>query len=341
MMAPPFALDLGMQRLPEWTQAWPLKRWAASAMLLVAGWDLAQASLLAEGQVLRSIPYTVRDGHKPMLAARVAGQEGVVMLDNGTPDALLLNRDAAPLPPGRFVARGAAASGQTVEVHQHPAPSVAIDGLPLPLADTVRSGNFQFTVAGLGADFLGFVGTPMLAGDAFVLDPVRQRLVLLRVAPGGELAIAPPAPRDVRVTVPFFLWPGEQPTVAGALGPVPLLIDLDTGDEGTLYLTAATKQQLQRQRLLQPRGASWQVAGLRIGGVAFAPLTVRLVDAGGSDDHRKAGRADQLRLGAHFLAQQPCLWNFPARTLTFLKPQAAFLADLADTADKTQSARQP
>lgn len=321
-----------MQRVPFLPMAQRLLPWA-TALVWGLGWEPAQASLLAEGQVLRSIPYTVRDGDKPMLAARVAGRPGVLMLDNGTPDALLLNRDAAPLAPGQFVARGAAASGQAVEVHQHPSPSVAIGGLPVAMADTVRSGNFQFTVSGLGADFLGFMGTPMVAANAFVLDPGRQRLVLIRVKPNGELAIAPPAPQDVRVAVPFFLWPGEQPTVAGALGPVPLLIDLDTGDGGTLYLTATTKRQLQRQRLLQPRGARWEVAGLRIGGVGFAPITVRLVDAGGPDDHRRTGRADQLRLGARFLAQQPCLWNFPAQTLTFLKPGAAYLTDLAERAD--------
>lgn len=310
----------------------PWRAFAALALALAlvgGGLGSARAGLLAEGQVLRSMPFAVRDGHKPMIAARVGTDAGFMMLDNGTPDALFLNRDATALPEGSFVARGFAASGQAIEVRSHSVPAVWIDGVPVTLANTVRSGNFQFTAPGLGSDFLGFIGTGMLEGEAFVLDYARHRVSVIRVTPDRQLAIAPPSPDDIRLTTPFFIWPGEQPTVAGALGAVPLLIDFDTGDEGTVYLTAATKARLQRQQLLRPRGSAWRLAGLTIGGVAFAPVTVRVVDANGPQDFRQAGRADQLRLGAGFLASQPCLWNFPAKTLTFLKPGAAFLAGLA------------
>lgn len=293
------------------------------------GLGAASAGMLAEGQVLRSMPFTVRDGHKPMVAARVGAGTGVLMLDNGTPDALFLNRAAVSLPQGQFVARGVTASGQAVEVQSHGTPAVWIDSVPAVLASTVRSGDFQFTVAGLGPDFLGFIGTGMLDDDAFVLDYARRLLSVIQVRPDRQLAIAPPSPDAIRLVAPFVIWPGALPTLAGALGAVPLLIDVDTGDAGTAYLTATTRHRLQRQRLLRPQGAGWRLAGLAIGGVRFDPVTVRLVDADGPQDHRTAGRGDQVRLGASFLAANPCLWNFPARTLTFLKPGAAFLAGLA------------
>lgn len=291
----------------------------------------AATSLLAEGQRWRSIPFTLRDGHKPMLAAQVGATPGVLMLDNGTPEALFLNRDATPLPAGPVVARGRATSGQAIEVQSHPAPAVSVGGVALGLGSTVRSGNFQFTAAGLGADFLGFIGTPLLQHDALVIDHGRRLVSVIRVAADGQLAIAPPPLSDIRLSLPFFLWPGEQPTLVGSLGRTPLLIDFDTGDEGTAYLSAATQAQLQRQQRLRPIAGGWRLVGLRIGGVGFAPVDVRVVLAGGPDDHRSVGRADQLRLGARFLAAHPVLWNFPARTLTFLKPDAAFLARVAET----------
>lgn len=332
------------QALMRWNP-WPaLGRLALLAMVLAGGWTSAQAqggpnashaSLLAEGQLWRSIPFTLRDGLKPMLAARVGDTVGVLMLDNGTPDALFLNRDATALAPGPVVGRGSAASGQVIEVHTHPMPAVWVDGVALAagVGPSVRSGNFQFTAAGLGADFLGFIGTPMLAHDALVLDHARRLATVIRVQPGGQLAVPPPAAADVRLTTPFFLWPGEQPTLVGTLGAAPLLIDFDTGDEGTVYLSAATQAQLQRRGLLRRQSgaahAPWRLAGLRIGGVGFAPLDVRVLQAGGPEDHRTVGHADQLRLGASFLASHPVVWNFPAKSLTFLKPNAAFLGSFS------------
>ena len=194
----------------------PLRVLTALALTLaLAGGGLgsARAGLLAEGQVLRSIPFAVRDGHKPMIAARVGAESGFMMLANGTPDALFLNRDAAALPEGSFVARGVAASGQAIDVQSHSTPAVWIDGVPVVIANTVRSGNFQFTASGPGSDFLGFIGTGMLEGGAFVLDYVRLR------------------------------------------------------------------------------GSAWRLAGLTIGGIEFAPVTVRVVDANGPQDFRQAGRA--------------------------------------------------
>lgn len=134
----------------------------------------------------------------------------------------------------------------------------------------------------------------------------------------------------------FCLWPGEQPTVAGALGDLPLLIDFDTGDAGTLYLTPASRKRLEQQGRLSAKDELWRVEGLALGEHRFDPITVRLIDAGGPQDFRTVGRADQLRLGAHFLSSNPCLWNFPAKTLTFLKPGAQFLLSLASVAPKAK-----
>ena len=305
---------------------------AALAIFFVA--MPACAGLLAEGQTIRVIPFGLRDADKPMIEATIAGKQGMLMFDNGTPDMLFLNRGALDLPGGRFVARGFAASGQPIEVQAHTAPRIDIHGQPLTMPGPVRSGDFAFTAPALGNDFLGFIGTKMVEGDAFVLDYARRILVVLKAGKDGSLPVASPKASDVAATVRFLIWPGEQPTIAASLGSLPIVTDFDTGDSGTLYVTAASQEMLRKQKILVPRGGRWRLHGLTVGGVVFNPTTVRVVEAGGSRDFRTAGPADQLRLGASFLAANPCLWNFPARTLTFLKPDAAFLSNLADPGDQ-------
>lgn len=289
----------------------------------------ANAGLLGENQAIRSIPFLLRDVDKPVIEATIAGRKGVLMFDNGTPDVLFLNRAALPLPKGQLVARGYAASGQPVEVQEHTTPRIQIAGQTLVMPDRVRSGDFSFTAPAFGDDYLGFIGTKMIEKDAFLLDYARRKLVIFKVSKDGTLPMASPQDSDVVAAVRFLIWPGEQPTIAAALGTLPIVTDFDTGDSGTLYATAATRARLTDQRLLEPDGERWRLHGLAIGGVIFNPTTVRLVEAGGPQDFRTAGQADQLRLGASFLSTHPCLWNFPAKTLTVLKPEAAFLNDLA------------
>jgi len=294
----------------------------------------AYAGLLREDQAIRSIPFTVRAGDKPMVEATVAGKKGVMMFDNGTPEVLFLNRAALALPKGQVVGRGFATSGQPIEVQVHPAPRIEISGQALTLPGTVHSGDFAFTASGLGSDFLGFIGTKAIEKDAFLLDYARLRLVVLKAGKDGSLPVASPRASDVMVSVRFMIWPDEQPTLAASLGTLPVITDFDTGDSGTLYATAATREELRKQRLLEPDGDKWRLHGVNIGGVVFKPTTVSVVEAGGTQDFRKAGQGDQLRLGASFLSANPCLWNFPAKTLTFLKPDAVFLTDLAMSGDK-------
>lgn len=286
------------------------------------------AGLLDEGEMIRFIPFTVRNADKPMIQATIAGKSGVLMIDNGTPDALFLNRTTLSLPKGRFVATGHAASGQAIEVEAHPAPPVEVCGKSVNLPNELRSGDFGFTAEALGDDFLGFVGTRMIENDAFLLDFARHQWVIFKVGQDGTLLAGSPQVSDVMVSVAFMIWPNEQPTIAALVGTLPMLTDFDTGDSGTLYVDAACREKLLQQKVLVADGERWLLQGLSVDGVHFKPTKVRIVEAGGKQDFRTAGHGNQLRLGAEFLAVNPCLWNYPAKTLTFLKPTAEFLGAL-------------
>jgi hypothetical protein len=279
----------------------------------------ATADLLAPGETVRVLPFSVLDD-RPFLAVRIGDTPGRMMFDNGTPEALFLNRDALALPEGTEVGRGFAASGQAITVQVHPAPAASIDGRAVPLPDRVTSGDFGFTQALYGADFLGFIGTPMVDDGAFLLDYARQTLTVLRTDADGTLAVPPPPDSAILATIAFAIWPGEQPTTAARLGDGAILVDVDTGDTNTLYIRPATRAALETAGLLVAGDAGHVLTGLVLAGYAVPPQRVDLVEAGGPADLRPTGSPDFLRLGSRFLAGQPTLWNFPARTLHILSP---------------------
>ncbi|MDP3197372.1 hypothetical protein [Tabrizicola sp.] len=292
------------------------------ACLLVLCASPGFAQLLSDGRDRREIPFVVVDG-KPMLEVTVNGQPGQMMLDNGTPETVMLNREAADLAPGQEVARGNAASGQPIIVMLHDAPVLAVDGQAMELPAKVVSGDFGFVEAGFGAGFMGFLGSPFVEPHPFLLDYARKRLVVLRA---GTFALSP---QDVRGEIVFSYWKGEQPTAAVRIGEEAMLVDFDTGDNGTLYLRPATQAALARAGLLTGGPDLWKLKSIRLGDMEFGPLTVTLVQAGGPKDFRRSGPADFLRLGAIFLADTPTLWDFPRNRLIFLAPAAALFADPA------------
>ncbi|MBP6738189.1 MAG: hypothetical protein KA139_12180 [Rhodobacteraceae bacterium] len=284
----------------------------------------AMAQILPEGQNWRELPFEVVAG-KPLLTVAVNGAKGRMMFDNGTPEMLFFNRDAAALGAGNFAAQGFAASGQKITVNLHDAPQIEIAGLPFAAPAKVTSGDFGFTEVAFGSDFMGFIGAPMVEPWAFLLDYERSLLTILRTGPEGALLVAPPAPAEILAEISFAMAPGEQPTTAGFIGQMPIAVDLDTGDDGTLYLRPETRTRLLAAGLLQTSGDGVTLRTLSLGGAAFADLPLRLVEAGGAQDVRPYPGSDFLRLGAQFFAQHPSLWNFPAGTFTVLRSDAGFL----------------
>jgi hypothetical protein len=295
------------------------------SLALSAGVSCAEAGLLPDGQAWRAIPFEVVD-QRPMLPARIGDVSGRMMFDTGTPEAVFLNRDAAPLLAGKVVGNGFAASGQAIEVHLHDAAGIEIGGLPFATGPVLTSGNFGFVQGLFGADYLGFIGTPSVEGGAFALDYQRQVLTALRTDAKGVLAVPAPLASDIIATLSFAIIPGEQPTAGAFIGSLPLVLDFDTGDSGTLYLRAETRARLEAEALLTVTGDTGILTGVTFGGARFDGLTVRLVEAGGPQDKRPWPGSDALRLGADFLSDHPSLWNFPAGTITVLRQGASFLA---------------
>jgi hypothetical protein len=289
----------------------------------------ASAGVLGEGEVSREIPFRVMDG-KPMLPATVAGQDGVMMFDLGTPEAVFLNRGAADLPEGQEVGRGFAASGQEIVVHLHDAPVVAVAGQEMALPPKVQSGDFSFAEVAFGTDFYGFLGLPAVEDHAVLLDYDRAVLSIFALDVDAGLPVPAPDPKDVVAELGFLLFPKELPLTVGRVGEVAMLVSFDSGDGGTAYLTPATRARLVAAGLLVegPDGQG-ELSGLTLGGALMQPTSVAVVEAGGEKDGRPSGKPDELRLGAAFFAAYPTLWNFPARRVALLRPGAPILGAAA------------
>jgi hypothetical protein len=284
----------------------------------------AAADIIPDGALWAQVPFDLVTG-KPMIAVQANGSRGRMLFDNGTPDKMFFNRDALALAPGKEAGRGRAASGQQILVQTTAAPKVSIGGRPISLPAQVRSGNFGFVKEAFGDDFLGFIGTPFMQPHAFVLDYGRRVLTFVRVDAAGHLPLAQPAAADVVAEVNFSLHPGGQPTTAAVVGGLPMLLDFDTGDGGTLYLRPETRRKLIAAGQIKVDGDQAVLATLSFGGGSFTELRVSLHEAGGADDFRSTGPSDLLRLGSDFLARQPSLWNFAAYRLTLLRPDSAFV----------------
>ncbi|QIR06393.1 hypothetical protein [Salinivibrio costicola] len=288
----------------------------------------ANARLVSENQLFRSIPFSLRDSDKPMIAVTIGEKKGVVMFDNGTPDAVFLNRDALSLPESKVISTGFTASGQFIEVKEHPAPLIKISGQKLPVTKSIRSGNFGFTSNSLGNDFLGFIGKKLIDKNAFILDFKRYQLLIFKTGRDGSILISSPRNSDISISIPFTTANDALPTVKGILGGSPILIDFDTGDSGTLYVTDNEREMLINKNILVNSGNRWKLQRFSIGEVTFQSTIINIIITGSVHDHRTINKNNQLRLGSNFLSRHPSIINFANQTLTILKPRNRFLEKL-------------
>ena len=297
-----------------------------ATMALAALTALGQEpGLLGDSVDWREIPFAIVEA-KPLVEARVNGTPGRMMFDTGTPLTVLVNRDAVALEGGDGSRTGHVASGQSVDIRNHAPVPIEVGGVQIASGPVLISGDFGFTEVAFGEDFLGFVGTPAVEEGAFLLDYSRKVLTVLRTDADGALAVRPPSAGEVVARFSFVREEGEQPTTGAFIGSLALVLDFDTGDSGTLHLRPETRASLEAEGALVVEGDEAVLRALRFGGAVFENVTVELVEAGGAEDGRTLSGSNSLRLGAGFLSEHPSLWNYPARTITILKPDAAFLA---------------
>src|SRR5262249_44183981 len=114
-----------------------------------------------------------------------------------------------------------------------------------PNVGDVQSENLQPLEDSLRADLLGYVGYPLIKDLAFELDYPSRELRVFGLMPSGATIVHAFAPADsigvMHFTTPHENVPEVSVTVAGAQIPA----DFETGNQGTLTLTDATRHALE------------------------------------------------------------------------------------------------
>ena len=288
----------------------PLRRLIAAILMLalegcatVGGTATGSVADDLRAQGVVELPIEIRQGHV-LVAGHVNGRPGRFMLDSGTPFRFFLNRGVVPLAVGPEVGRGRAGSGQAIVVHEAlDLASLQLAGhAELPAAHSapasgVRAADFSF-LQPLIPDFLGFVGAPWLAGQVFSLRFAPAQMLLADAGQADRLLQG-----SARVTlVRFEGQDGPLPYATFQLGPINLRALFDTGNPGTLQLTADTHARLVKVGALRCMAGSPVTClpqGLRHGpqvlDTAPLPLTI--------------GADNRIVLGIALLQRYVSVWN--------------------------------
>lgn len=154
-------------------------------------------------------------------------------------------------------------------------------------------------------DFLGFVGTPWLAAHAFSLRYVPARLLLA----DADTGTARLQQGSTRVTlIRFDGQDGPLPFTTFQLGDIELRALFDTGNPGSLQLTAEAHARLAQAGALRcdpGPPATCTPVGLRHGAQALDSGALALT----------IGADNRMVLGTALLARYVSVWNLRAGTL--------------------------
>lgn len=250
------------------------------------------------------------------IKANVGESSGVFLLDTGTPFPFILNNHRIPLKLDDYVCTGKAGSGQDMVFYRHAQIGpIHMSGQDLGTVNWLPSADVSFLTNmsrnGIRHDVLGFAGLPLLRSHEFVFDHRANTLTLHRINEQGQVTAPYYAPDDVIASLSFTLpaashiphiklnWGGE--TIEGIL---------DTGNPGTLMLTAATQRKLLASGHLRRENSGYALHGLSYLGT---PLTV-------SAQSLKEGPTNVLGLGQNLLSHYRSAWNYRKQTVVLLNP---------------------
>lgn len=254
----------------------------------------------------------------PFIEGRVGSTQGKFMLDTGAQHAMALNHHRIPLSGGAVAGTGSFGSGQIYTIMMRPDVSdVNVADLHLDHVTHVQSQDAT-QLEHIVPDFLGWFGYQAWADYAMKLDYRVPEVVFHKGGPDRLTAA-----EEVVAKVPYRtrLRP-NIPIVMGSLGATDVLIDFDTGQRGAIFVDPPTRDRWIAEGRLIPRGEdTYDVKGLRIShdltvDVTGLPLMVTPFPAA-----KATGITERISisLGYALLDQFVTVWDFPHKTLYFLK----------------------
>jgi len=217
---------------------------------LLALWMLAGMRFLAPGLASAeagfTLPFYTFNGHI-LIDGAVDGRRGKFMFDTGTEFPFFLNNHYLPLAKDSRIGEGHAASGQSMVLYRQRAP-VAIEigrDVRLDAVPGLIHTDWQFLEAAYTPAFLGSIGHGFNRDYVFVIDYDAQTIAFHPY--GQDDRVIDPA--RVVATLPFTPTgvDGKMPEVDIRIGEETITARFDTGNLGTLELTAAMQARLESQ----------------------------------------------------------------------------------------------
>ncbi len=272
-----------------------------------------------------TLPFYSFNGHI-LIDGAVDGRRGKFLFDTGTEFPFFLNNHYLPLGKDQQVGQGHAASGQAITVYRQQAPVAHIE-----IAGQIRFENapaqvhtdWGFIEDAYTPHFLGSIGHGFNRNYLFVIDYEAQTIAFhsLDQAPEALARVIDPA----RVVATLCFTPtgvdGKLPEVSLQVGEETIAGFFDTGNLGSLQLTAATKARLQRAGLLSLEESDYTYGSYvprvvaRLSGLSHASRPLH--EAGNLDF--ELGESNRVGLGYHFLKHYVSVWDYRRRTLTLLR----------------------
>lgn len=292
------------------------------ASALVAGEPLAKSQLPSAPEIRLptetiTLPIVMVREY-PFIEGEIAGVKGKLMLDTGMQRSFSINDHRVPLAGGKKMGTGHFGSGETFDVREHTAvEGVRIGHLRFPKVTKVESQDARM-LERITPDFLGWVGHGAFADHAMKLDYLRLKVTFYagtsREYLKGEkvIAILPFKTRKIP----------NIPLLPARIGDVDIVVSLDTGMYGALYISEAKQQRLVAHGLLKSTADpdAHDLSGVRIANRVDGSFQNIEVDKGPSPSARPVGVAEdvELELGYVFLRQYKTVWDYREKRLYLL-----------------------
>jgi hypothetical protein len=296
---------------------------AFSTALLLLHTGIAGA-VTSAGQALFTLPFHLFNGHM-LIDGSVNGVGGKFLFDTATEFPFFLNNHFLALSKDQRVGSGATGSGQEMVLYRQDAPLQTVGLAGQVLLENVQAPmhtDWGFLEQAYGiARFLGSVGHGFNRDYLFVIDYGAQTIVFH--AP-GEASQGPVDPARVLAALAFTPTgvDGKIPEVQLRVGGQAITAYFDTGNQGTLELTPATRDALVK------RGDLHLVSGAYLYGMQQPHTRAELLNvrygkrALQGADHLlfKTGQQNRIGLGFQFLKHYVSVWDYQHSVLTLRKP---------------------
>jgi hypothetical protein len=256
----------------------------------------------------------------PFIEGEIAGVKGKLMLDTGMQRRLSVNDHRVPLTGGNKTGTGHFGSGETFDVREHAAvEGVRIGHLRFPEVTKVESQDARM-LERITPDFLGWVGHGAFADHAMKLD-YRRLKVTFYAGTSKEYLKG----EKVMTILPFETRKiPNVPLLPARIGDVDIIVSLDTGMYGALYISEAKRQRLVALGLLKSTADpdAHDLSGVRIANRVDGRFQNIEVDKGPSPSARPVGVTEdvELELGYVFLRQYKTVWDYREKRLYLLAP---------------------